>query len=81
MSNAHTDDVIGATVTANNADACLSSLQYHPIKRKKNSSESLMDGTKVSKSTSSYETFEEHLSTSSDSASAGIEGSGMFNFT
>ena len=34
MSNAHTDDVIGATVTANTADACLSSLQYHPIKRK-----------------------------------------------
>jgi len=75
MSNAHTDDVTGAAVTANNADARLSSLQHCPIKRKKNSIESQMDGTKVSKSTSSFETFEEHLSTSSESLSAGIEGS------
>merc|ERR1711862_218955 len=40
-SHQHTDDVTGATVTANNADARLSSLQHHPSEKDLNNMTSL----------------------------------------
>ena len=57
----HKDDVTGASVTANNADARLSSLQHKP------------DEARPKKVGRPYESLEEHSSTSSDSLLAGVE--------
>lgn len=80
----HTDDVTGASVTANNADARLSSLQHKPQLDKKNNSTDRPASSKKNNSSKkssdrnnssalTYESNEENSSNSSDSLLAGVE--------
>lgn len=75
--SAHTDDVTGASVTANNADARLSSLQHLPPGHEATPGEkkARVQSKAPGRSTSALtlESMEENSSSSSDSLLAGVE--------
>ena len=67
----HKDDVTGASVTANNADARLSSLQHNPKSQSKGSS---TNATVKKSSSTTFEHIEDNsFSSSTDSLLAGVE--------
>jgi len=70
----HTDDVTGATVTANNADARLSSLQHRPIAGESSSNDKKNTGKNNNPSKLTLENLEAHSnSSSSNSLLEGVE--------